>query len=103
METITTLSAGELAHQARSGQHSVTAIIEANIARIEQVNPRLNAVVTPLFESARAAANAADRQRASGQALPPLFGVPMTIQDSLDFADAPAPYGMLARLSHIPL
>jgi amidase len=101
MPPITVLSATELAAKARSGELSVTEIVEAHIERIEQVNPRLNAVVTPLFEQARTAATAADAVRAAGQELPPLFGVPVTIKDSLDVADAPATCGMLARRDRI--
>jgi len=57
--------------------------VEASIIRIEEVNPRLNAVVTPTFESARDQAVAADRRIADEgtDGLPPLFGVPITIKD----------------------
>ena len=50
-------------------------LVDAAIARIEQVNPRLNAVVTTLFESARAAA--------ASPGLPdgPLRGVPFLVKD----------------------
>ncbi len=101
MDTITRLSATDLVHRARTGALSVTDIVNAHIAHIERVNPRLNALVTPLFDSARRAARAADDQRARGETLPPLFGLPVTIKDSLDVADAPATCGMLARRDRI--
>ena len=50
-------------------------LVDAAIARIERVNPQLNAVITPLFDAARAAARARD--------LPdgPFRGVPTLLKD----------------------
>jgi Asp-tRNA(Asn)/Glu-tRNA(Gln) amidotransferase A subunit family amidase len=101
MREITGLSAVEIVRKASSGELSAADIIEAHIARIEQVNPQINAVVTPLFEQARQEAQAADSQRAQGAPLPPLFGLPVTIKDSLDVAGAAATCGMLARKDRI--
>ena len=55
------LGAAELARQIRAGTLSVAEVIDAHIERIEAVNPRINALVTPLFDAAREAA-AADRK-----------------------------------------
>jgi Asp-tRNA(Asn)/Glu-tRNA(Gln) amidotransferase A subunit family amidase len=101
MTEIPSWSAVEIVQKASSGEVSVGDIIEAHIRRIEQVNPPLNAVVTPLFEQARREAQAADEQRTKGGHLPPLFGLPVTIKDSLDVAGAPATCGMLARRDRI--
>lgn len=75
--------AAAIAGQIRSGSLTATEAVERSITRIEQVNPRLNAVITPTFGSARAKAAEADRRIADeGTAdLPPLFGVPTTIKD----------------------
>ena len=60
------------------GQVSATELVDAAIERIEALNGRLNAVVLPLFEKARAAAaDTRDVPLASG----PLRGVPFTIKD----------------------
>src|SRR5437870_4299906 len=40
----------------RRGEVSATELVEAAIARIEALNPQLNAVVTPLYDFGRAAA-----------------------------------------------
>ena len=53
MTTITSLTATELAQQIKAGELSAGQVVDAHIHRIEQVNPRINAVVIPLFEQAR--------------------------------------------------
>lgn len=57
--------------------------VEAHIARIEAVNPAINAVITPMFEDAREQAALANRRiEADGtDDLPPLFGLPITVKD----------------------
>ncbi len=59
----------------RSGEVSPLELVEAAIARIEAVNPQLNAVITPLFDSARA--------EAASPSLPdgPFRGVPFLLKD----------------------
>ena len=88
MDDVLSLGAAEIARQIRAGQRSVSDVLEAHIRRIEAVNPALNALVTPNFEAARAAAQAADDHVARhGTAdLPPLFGVPVSIKDAFPVA-----------------
>ena len=52
---IAALDATAQAALVRSGQVSATELVDGAIDRIERLNPQLNAVVTPLFEQARAA------------------------------------------------
>ncbi len=59
----------------RDGDASPLELVEAAIARIEAVNPQLNAVITPLFESARAEAASPDLPHG------PLRGVPFLLKD----------------------
>lgn len=84
MDEVLTLGAAELARQIRAHERSPIDVVEAHIRRIEQVNPRINALVIPLFEEARAQARqAADRLAGNGlDSLPALFGVPVTVKDS---------------------
>jgi Asp-tRNA(Asn)/Glu-tRNA(Gln) amidotransferase A subunit family amidase len=90
MDELLTLGAAELARRIRTRQLSPVEAVEAHIRRIEQVNPRINAVIVPLFEQAREQAQqAADRLAGNGmEDLPPLFGVPITIKDSFALAGA---------------
>jgi amidase len=62
-------------------------LVDAAIARIERLNPQLNAVVLPMFDSARAAASL-------GPAGGPFAGVPFLIKDLLtSFAGTPTSCG----------
>ena len=67
-----------LAHLIRTRQLSVEEAVDAAIARIEQLNPQLNAVIHPMFEQARQMAR---QPLADPDA--PFAGVPFLIKDLL--------------------
>ena len=96
-ETLTTLSATELAKMIASGDISSVEAVEAHIERIERVNPALNAVVVKRYDAARSEAKEADARRARGEKLAPLHGVPITIKESLDLAGTPSTFGLPSR------
>ncbi len=97
IDKITQLGAAELAQHIRHGDLSAREVTEAYINRIDTVNPRLNAVVVPMFEQARQAAAQADSARQRGDALGPLHGVPITIKDQFHVKGMATTFGM-ARL-----
>lgn len=82
MTEILDLSAADLVAGIRRRDFSAREALAALLARIEEVNPAINAVVTVDPEAASAAADAADRLTASGAELPPLHGLPMTHKDT---------------------
>jgi len=86
--------AGELARLVRDGEVSARELVDAHVRRIEEVNPRLNAVVVPLFEQAREAAAAGDEARTRGAPLGPLHGVPVTIKEQLRVTGTPTSLGL---------
>lgn len=96
-DTLTRLSAVELARRIAGGELSAVEAVEAHIARIEEVNGRLNAVVVTRYDEARAEARVADERRARGTPLGPLHGVPITIKEAFDLAGTPATYGIPLR------
>jgi len=96
-ETLTHLSAGELAALIARGEVSAVEAVETHIERIEQVNPALNAVVVKRYEAARAEARQADERRSRGEALGPLHGIPITIKESLDLEGTPSTFGLSSR------
>lgn len=74
-------SATEIAGATSAGKLSVSEVTEAAIARLQGVNPSLNAVVEDLSEEARAEAAALD---ASDTPKGALHGVPVTIKINVD-------------------
>jgi amidase len=90
------LSATELAQLIRTGAASAREVTEAALARIAAVNPAVNAIVACRPEEALATADAIDRRRAAGEALPPLAGVPVTIKVNVDQAGYATTNGVVA-------
>jgi aspartyl-tRNA(Asn)/glutamyl-tRNA(Gln) amidotransferase subunit A len=77
------LSALELAAQIRAKKISPVEVVDAVLARIERVNPILNAFCTLTADEARDAAQAAEVSVMTGEELGPLHGVPVSIKDLL--------------------
>jgi amidase len=73
-------SAADLARGIRSGSISSRDAVESCLARIEQVNPVLNALAEVTPDEARAMAEAADKAVATGEPLGPLHGVPVSVK-----------------------
>lgn len=98
------LSLCEMAEAVREGRVSSRELVDAHIARIERLNPKLNAFVHTDFDRARDAAKAADQavQRgAKAQDLGPLHGVPISIKSSIDVAGFPCECGTKLRVSSV--
>ncbi len=102
MNELTQYSATELADLIAAGRVSAVQVVQAHIARIERVNPRLNAVVVARFEQAMDEARAADARQARGELLGPLHGVPITIKECLDLVGTPSTFGMPSRQRDYP-
>jgi len=96
------LSAKRLAGLIRQKQVSATDAVQAYIARISQVNPKINAVVQMCFERALAEAREQDALMAQGRPKGPLHGVPMTIKDSIDTEGVISTGGTLGRINYVP-
>ena len=84
-------SALQTATAIRSGAISSTEVVEAHIARMRDVNPKLNAVVVDLSEEALRGSKAADNARAKQRELGPLHGVPITIKEMSTMRGGPTP------------
>ena len=78
------MDAVDQARLIRTGRASAREAVASSLARLEEVNPYLNAVVQFMAEEALAAADAADAKQARGEVLPPLHGVPVTIKVNVD-------------------
>jgi amidase len=89
-------SAVDLARAIRTGRISSREAVQSCLARLEQVNPRINAVVDLLTEEALAAAERADRAVRAGEALGPLQGVPVTVKINVDYGGRATTNGVVA-------
>jgi len=74
-------SAIDLAASLRRGDLSCVEVMDAHLAQIARVNPRVNAIVTLVAEQARAAAATADTALARGDDVGPLHGLPVAHKD----------------------
>jgi aspartyl-tRNA(Asn)/glutamyl-tRNA(Gln) amidotransferase subunit A len=72
-------------------------ITERCLARIETLNPRLNAFIAVTADTALATARAADQARANGAAVGPLHGIPISLKDLIDQQGLPNTAGSRVR------
>jgi amidase len=97
------LSASELTRLYRAREVSPLEVMQAVLARIDAVNPAVNAYVTVARESALAEARTATRAlRRKGRALPPLHGVPVSIKDLFATKGIRTTWGSLIYKDYVP-
>lgn len=89
-------TATEMAHAVATGLVSSREVIQSCLGRIEEVNSKLNALVEVRPEEALSMADEADRQRAAGEELGPLHGVPVSIKVNSDQAGYATTHGIAA-------
>ena len=97
MGELTYLSAVSMAEQIRRGELSPVELLEAHLARIDELNPRLNAFVQVDVEPARREARLAEAAVRNREKLGPLHGVPLSIKSSLQVAGLPWESGTKLR------
>jgi 1-carboxybiuret hydrolase len=82
-------SAGDIANAVTARKRSAVDVIAATLARIEQVDKRLNAFTAVTADRARARAAMIDGAAASGKPIGPLAGVPFAVKNLIDIAGVP--------------
>lgn len=97
-----TWSATHVAKMIRDKQVTAVEAVNMCYARIDAVNPKLNAVVAMCRERALAEAQEADAMLAAGKVKGPLHGVPFTVKDSFDTAGVVSTGGTLGRKNFVP-
>ena len=95
------LSACELAARIQARQVSARDAVTSVLARIAEVNPRINALPEVLAEQALATADARDRALAAGFVTGPLHGVPVTVKVNVDTAGHATTDGIVAAKHNI--
>ena len=78
------LSGAELARAIAAGDYGAREVLESHIARIEATDTRVNAFTGKSYARARCEADAVDAQRARGEVLGPLAGVPYAVKNLFD-------------------
>ncbi len=80
------LTASALSALIRSRQLSAVEAVQATLARINRLNPALNAIVQRMDDKALAAASDIDAKLARGEDPGPLAGIPVTVKVNVDQA-----------------
>jgi 1-carboxybiuret hydrolase len=93
-------SAADIAKVVASGKTSALAVTDAALARIEMLNPTLNAFTAVTVERARAKARAVDAARDKAEL--PLAGVPFAVKNLFDIEGLPTVAGSKINRAHPP-
>lgn len=102
MEELYYKSAVAMLDALKKREVSSVELTEAHLARIQKVNPAINAVVLVDVEGALAAAKQRDGESGRGESRGPLHGLPITIKDSLETAGVVTTAGTEGRANCIP-
>ncbi|HEY2539025.1 MAG TPA: amidase family protein, partial [Stellaceae bacterium] len=86
-------SAARLAAEIRDRRIGCLELLDFYLARAEQHNPALNAIIVWHIDAARQRARHADAALAKGETWGPLHGIPMTVKESFNVADLPTTFG----------
>ncbi|MDA0745205.1 MAG: amidase [bacterium] len=95
-------TAMDLAGAIRRREASAVEVVEAHLARIEEVNGEINAVVTICGDRALKRAREADEALGRGELWGPLHGVPITVKDAFDTAGVRTTSGHAPFTDNVP-
>jgi amidase len=97
------LTAVEMAALIRAKKLSALEVMQAHLARIERVNPAVNAIVTLVADQAIENARKADEAQAHGDDLGPLHGLPIAHKDLVETAGIRTTFGSPIFKDNIPV
>src|SRR5260221_5314033 len=96
------LTAREMARLLRAKKLSARELLDAHRARIERLNPKVNAIVTLVADQARERAKQADEAMARGKPLGVLHGLPMAHKDLNETRGIRTTYGSRIFKDNVP-
>ena len=94
--------AHRLCAQLRERRITAVELLERYRARVERLNPALNAIIATDFDAALERARQADAAIARGESWGPLHGLPITLKDTFEFAGLATVAGAPALKEHRP-
>ncbi|MFX1285492.1 MAG: amidase [Promethearchaeota archaeon] len=95
-------SAAELAKGIRDGELSPVEVLDSYLDRIKEINPKINAIVTLLEDSAKEEAKKAEKRVKEEKKLGVLHGVPVVIKDNIPVKGVRTTYGSKLYENHMP-
>lgn len=96
------LTASEAARLIREGVISSVQLVEACLARVDEIDAQVQAWAFLDPEYARQQARSLDQLRLEGKSIGPLHGVPVAIKDIFDTADMPTENGSVLHAGRTP-
>ena len=96
------MGAREMARMIRTKKLSAREALAAHLKQIELINPKVNAIVTLVGETAADAAGKADEMQARNEALGPLHGLPVAHKDLLETRGIRTTFGSPLYKDYIP-
>jgi aspartyl-tRNA(Asn)/glutamyl-tRNA(Gln) amidotransferase subunit A len=101
-QELTRLSIAQLAELIKSSQLSPTEVIEASLARIDELDGSINSYITVMGDQARQSARDAERLIREGRYLGPLHGVPIGLKDIISTKDVLTTCGSQVNADWVP-
>ena len=95
-------TAVNLTQRIRKKELSVREVLEAHLAQIDRVNPKVNAIITLVVEQALEEADRADRALAVGDTAGPLFGLPIAHKDLVETKGIRTTWGSPIHRDFVP-
>jgi aspartyl-tRNA(Asn)/glutamyl-tRNA(Gln) amidotransferase subunit A len=96
------ISIAEASDLLRRKQISPVDLTKSCLARIERLNPTLNAFITVMHDSALAQAREAETEISSGNCRGPLHGIPIGLKDLIDTAGVKTTCGSALFADRVP-
>ncbi len=101
-EDLLFLSIDDLHSMYRAGDVSPVEVLESTLARLEELEPKLNAFITVLSEEANKQAREAEARFSRGELASKLTGIPVSIKDIFDTRGIRTSLGSRIMRDHIP-
>src|SRR5262245_24658876 len=96
------LDLAEASQAVQKKEVSPVELTRACLARVERLNPKLNAFITVTAESALESAGAAEAEIARGEWKGPLHGIPLAVKDLVETADVKTTAASAVLKDYVP-